>query len=93
MLQFSEVLDNVLELTLMMLRPNEFHAFVRQTPELVSSHCVVRTKLAQIRYEVQEGSRSVTVPNFDGTYVSVPNFFGIHNISFFKFLPDLKYLT
>ena len=37
--------------------------------------------------------RSVQVPNFDGTYVSVPNFFGIHNISFFKFLPDLKYLT
>ena len=37
--------------------------------------------------------RSVKVPNFDGTYVSVPNFFGIHNISFFKFLPDLKYLT
>ena len=37
--------------------------------------------------------RSVQVPNFDGTYISVPIFFGIHNISFFKFLPDLKYLT
>ena len=39
------------------------------------------------------GARSVQVPNFDRTYVSVPNFFGIHNKSFFKFLPDLKYLT
>ena len=55
-LKFSEVLDNVLELTLVMLRPNELHAFVCQAPELVSSHRVVRTKLAQIRYEAQEGS-------------------------------------
>ena len=51
--------------------------------------------LTEIIYHNGEAcnGRSVKVPNFDGTYVSVPNFFGIHNISFFKFLPDLKYLT
>ena len=63
MLKFSEVQDNIFELTLMMLCQNEFHAFVRQTPELVSSHCVVRTKLAQIRYEAQEGPYT-----FDGCW-------------------------
>ena len=58
-LQFSEILDDVLELSLMMLGPDKFNTLVCQAPEFICGHRVVRAKLAQIHYEAQEGSHTL----------------------------------
>ena len=54
MLQFSEILDDVFELSLVMLSPNKFDTLVCQAPKSTCSHRVVRTKFAQIRDKAEE---------------------------------------